>query len=178
MCLGFLLFVLSTSISCLAEPYYNRMTSNAFTIKQELYARCLAYVQQRIDTARQAMESAQESANSESKSSAGDKYETGRAMAQLERDRHAQLLAQAQQMAQELARLHVDKRYDTVQPGSLVTTSRGQFFISISAGKLSISGVDYFAVSPASPIATVLTGHRAGDVVPFNNQTYQVLDVV
>ena len=154
------------------------MTATPLTTKQELYARCQAYVQQRIDTARQAMESAQESANSESKSSAGDKYETGRAMAQLERDRHAQLLAQAQNMTQELARLHIEKSYDTVQPGSLVTTNRGRFFISISAGKLCIDGVDYFAVSSASPIATALTGHLAGDVVPFNNQTYQVLDVV
>lgn len=135
-------------------------------------------MQQRIDTARQAMEAAQEAANSEEKSSAGDKYETGRAMAQLERDRHAHLLAEAMKLSQDLARLTIDKTYDTVQPGSLVTTNRGAFFVSISAGKLMLDGSDYFAVSPASPIATALSGRKAGDVVMFNKLTYQLLSVI
>ena len=143
-------------------------------MKQQLFLLCQQYVQQRIDTARQAMEAAQESANSEEKSSAGDKYETGRAMAQLERDRHAQLLAEARKLEGDLQRLNIDKAYDTVQPGSLVITSRGQFFISVSAGKLTVDGTDYFAVSPASPIAALLMGHRAGDVVTFNKLTYTI----
>lgn len=147
------------------------------TTKQELYNHCAYYVQQRITTARLAMEAAQESANSESKSSAGDKYETGRAMAQLERDRHAQLLAQARKMEQELIRLNVGKDYTTVQAGSLVTTNRGSFFISISAGKLQVADADYFAVSSASPVATALSGHKAGDTLTFNNMTYQILSV-
>ncbi|QJW92228.1 3-oxoacyl-ACP synthase [Spirosoma taeanense] len=124
------------------------------------------------------MEAAQESANSESKSSAGDKYETGRAMAQLERDRHAQLLAEALKLEQELIRLNTEKTYATVQPGSLVITSRGRFFISISAGKLNIDGSDYFAVSPASPIGVALAGHKAGDTVQFNAMSYQLTEVV
>lgn len=153
------------------------MIVNALSIKQNLHSRCQQYVQQRIDTARQAMELAQESANSESKSSAGDKYETGRAMAQLERDRHAQLLAEARKMEQELTRLNVDKAYDIVQPGSLVTTNRGIFFISISAGKMTLDTTDYFAVSPASPVAIALSGHRSGDGVTVNKLIYQVLSV-
>lgn len=146
-------------------------------IRQALLVACQVYVQQRIDTARQAMEAAQASANEESKSSAGDKYETGRAMAQIERDRHAQLLAEALKLQQELARTNIDKAYETVQPGSLVSTDRGRFFISISAGKLTHDGVDYFAVSPASPIAALLIGKRVGDVVTFNRQPYRLLTV-
>ncbi|MFD2936850.1 3-oxoacyl-ACP synthase [Spirosoma flavum] len=146
-------------------------------IKSALFTLCETYVQQRITTARQAMEAAQESANEESKSSAGDKYETGRAMAQLERDRHAQLLAEAKKLEQELTRLNIDKTYEIIQPGSLVTTNRGSFFISISAGKLALDGSDYFAISAASPIGTLLGGHRAGNSVTFNKVTYQVLEV-
>ena len=145
--------------------------------KADLLVHCQQYVQQRIDTARQAMEAAQESANSESKSSAGDKYETGRAMAQLERDRHAQLLAEALKLEQDLNRLNVEKQHETVQPGSLVFTNRGAFFISISAGKLSLDGTDYFAVSPASPIATALAGRKTGDEITFNRILYQVVTI-
>ncbi len=147
------------------------------TLKHQLLVQCQQYIQQRITTARQAMQAAQEAANSEEKSSAGDKYETGRAMAQLERDRHAQLLADALNIEQELSRINVEKEYTVVQPGSLVSTDRGRFFISISAGKLNIEGRDYFAVSPASPIAVALLGKKAGDVIAFNRQTYRVESV-
>lgn len=140
-------------------------------------ALCQAYIQKRIDTARQAMEAAQEAANSESKSSAGDKYETGRAMAQLERDRHAQLLAEAQKVERELTQINIDKTYETVQPGSLVITNRGLFFISIGAGKLTVDGVDYFAVSAASPIASALVGRKANETITFNKMVYQVMEV-
>ncbi|GAB4031666.1 3-oxoacyl-ACP synthase [Spirosoma jeollabukense] len=154
------------------------MTGTDQQTKEALLALCQHYVQQRIDTAKEAMQAAQESANSESKSSAGDKYETGRAMAQLERDRHAQLLAEAIKLSQELSRQTIDKKYDSIQPGSLVVTNRGVFFISISAGKLTLNGKDYFAVSAASPIATVLASKKIGDAATFNNLTYQILEVV
>ncbi len=123
------------------------------------------------------MEAAQESANSESKSSAGDKYETGRAMAQLERDRYAQQLDGALTLEQELARINSEKEYSTVQPGSLVTTNRGTFFISISAGKLRVDNKDIFAVSPASPVGVALAGRRAGEEVMFNKMVYTIISV-
>ncbi|GAB3018795.1 hypothetical protein GCM10027185_14700 [Spirosoma pulveris] len=123
------------------------------------------------------MEAAQEAANSESKSSAGDKYETGRAMAQLERDRHAQLLAEAVKIEQELKQLAIEKNYEKVQPGSVAVTNRGLFFISIGAGKMTLDGADYFAVSAASPIGALLAGHRAGDSVTFNKMVYQIQEV-
>lgn len=143
-------------------------------IKSILYARCLAYVQERILTATEAMLSAQESANSESKSSAGDKYETGRAMAQLERDRHAQLLADAKRMLAELEKINPDTTTSVVVPGSLVQTSRGTFFLAISAGKLTHDGADYFAVSVASPIGALLMGKRVGETVVFNKMEYEI----
>ena len=154
------------------------MTDIDLQVKSALYSLCEAYVQQRVNTAKEAMQAAQESANTEEKSSAGDKYETGRAMAQLERDRHAQLLAEAKKLDQELARINVDKTYESVQPGSLVITNRGAFFISISAGKLTLEGADYFAISPASPIGAVLTGKKSGDTVVFNKLSYQIVKVL
>lgn len=151
--------------------------SNQQQIKAALFTQCEVYVQLRVSTAKQAMEAAQEAANSESKSSAGDKYETGRAMAQLERDRNAQLLAEAQKVERDLKQINIDKSYTIGQPGSLIMTSRGKFFISIGAGKLTLDGTDYFAVSAASPIGIALSGRKAGDSVVFNKMAYQVLEV-
>lgn len=146
-------------------------------IKEALYAHCQAYVETRMTNARQAMEAAQEAANSESKSSAGDKYETGRAMAQLERDRHATLLADATRQQQELGQIDAQKTYQTVQPGSVAMTSQGNYFIAISAGKIRVEDVDYFAVSPASPIAAALKNRKTGETVTFNKMVYLIRDV-
>ncbi|MFC7667887.1 hypothetical protein ACFQT0_11175 [Hymenobacter humi] len=66
--------------------------------KRALHAACQAFIQERIDAARTAMQAAQESSSSETKSSAGDKYETGREMANAERDRNAAHMQQAQQL--------------------------------------------------------------------------------
>lgn len=120
------------------------------------------------------MLTAQESANSETKSSAGDKYETGRAMAQEERNRNAVQLQQALQLQGELARINPIVPCDTVRPGALVATSLGRFYISISAGKLTLDGQECFAVSAAAPVAAALSGRRAGEDVTFNGQKVQI----
>ncbi|MCU0369347.1 MAG: 3-oxoacyl-ACP synthase, partial [Cyclobacteriaceae bacterium] len=67
-------------------------------LKQCLFQYCTEFVNRRIENARLASESAQDSANMEEKSSAGDKYETGRAMAQLENEKALQQLAEANKL--------------------------------------------------------------------------------
>ncbi|SHK60170.1 3-oxoacyl-ACP synthase [Hymenobacter psychrotolerans] len=143
-------------------------------IKSNLHAACLAYVQERIDACQAAIQAAQESANSETKSSAGDKYETGRAMAQNERDRNAVQLQQARQLLGELQRINPELPCDAVRPGALVRTSMGVFYLGISAGKLTVEGQDYFAVSAAAPVAVALAGKRAGEEAVFNGRKIRV----
>ncbi|MBH8558302.1 3-oxoacyl-ACP synthase [Hymenobacter negativus] len=141
-------------------------------VKPALHAACQAFIEQRISAARTAMQAAQESSSSETKSSAGDKYETGREMANAERDRNAAHMQQAQQLQAELARISPDAPCDTARPGALVSTSLGRFYISISAGKL--EGTDVFAVSPAAPVAVALKGLRAGEEAVFNGKTVRI----
>lgn len=145
------------------------------TSKPTLHALCHAFIEQRISAARTAMLAAQESSSSETKSSAGDKYETGREMANAERDRNAAHMQQAQQLQAELARISPDSPCDTVRPGALVHTSLGRFYISISAGQL--PGLEVFAVSSAAPVVVALKGLRAGQEAVFNGKAVRVLAV-
>ena len=147
------------------------------TPKPALHALCHVFIEQRISAARTAMQAAQESSSSETKSSAGDKYETGREMANAERDRNAAHMQQAQQLQVELARINPEAACDTVRPGALVTTSMGRFYISVSAGKLAGEGPEVFAVSAAAPVAVALKGLRAGEQAVFNGIVVQVLTV-
>ena len=145
--------------------------------KDLLYAACVEYLEKRIENARAAMEIAQQAANEEGKSSAGDKYETTRAMMQAERDRHAIQLAEALRLQQELAAIHPAYASDSVSSGSLVVTSQGNFYVSISAGRIVLDGTVYVAVSPVSPVGAALLRKKAGDVVEFNGKTLMIESV-
>jgi len=116
------------------------------------------------------MQNAQDSANEETKSSAGDKYETGRAMAQIERDRHAQLFDQLRQERAVLDRIDPDFVFQRVGLGALVTTSVGVFFVSVSAGMVVIDGQKVIAMSPQSPLGASLMGKQAGDSFLFQQK--------
>jgi transcription elongation GreA/GreB family factor len=146
-------------------------------LKQQLYALCEAYIEQRIATAQDAIRTAQSSANEETKSSAGDKYETGRAMMQLEIEKNTVQLAEAQKLKQLLEQIKPEKRTEKVQLGSLVFTDQGNFYISISVGQLQLDGKTYFAIAPTSPIGLKLNVHIVGDSVPFNNKNYNVKEI-
>jgi hypothetical protein len=146
--------------------------------KSSYYAACRAYVQMRLDAARAGMAAAQESSNSETKSSAGDKYETGREMANQERDRHAAQLHEAQKLLVDLQKINPELPNDTVRSGALVETSLGLFYLSIGAGKLTTADKqDFVAVSPAAPILVALSGRRVGEEILFNGKPVRVLAV-
>ena len=57
-------------------------------LKKQLYALCLQYAQDRIQTAALALAGSKQAAHEETKSSAGDKYETSREMMQQDTDRN------------------------------------------------------------------------------------------
>jgi len=147
-------------------------------LKRDLYTLCVNYVKARIATAKQAIDDAQQSAGEETKSSAGDKYETGREMMQQETDRNQAQLNEANKLLIALNQINVDGSSLSAIPGSLVITDNGKFYLSISAGALSLNGEGYFAVSPASPIGGKLLGSKAGDEFNLNGKNYKIKEVV
>lgn len=147
-------------------------------IKTSLLAACRKYVDQRIENAQEAIASASDAAGDDTKSSAGDKFETTREMMQQELNRHHQLLADAKRMEQVLDSLDVRADGGPAKPGSLVTTNQGSFFIAISIGQLQINSLSYWVISPASPLGQRLVGIKTGDHLTFNGVRYQVTGVV
>ncbi|TNE82395.1 MAG: 3-oxoacyl-ACP synthase [Bacteroidetes bacterium] len=127
----------------------------------------------RIQHAEKAMKRAQEAANSEEKSSAGDKYETARAMGQLERDMHARQLDQALKEMQMLERLPAASG-ESIQNGSLVQTSNGAYFLSIGLGKLEFGKENCILLSAASPLGKLFIGKKAGEEINWNKETITI----
>ena len=112
--------------------------------------------------------------NSDTKSSAGDKHEVGRAMVQQELDQLETQLSKVQVMQQELARVPLDRVYEQAGFGSLVGTDQGNYFIAIGLGAVEVDGERCFAVSLASPIGQALKDKKAGEVVDFNGKRITV----
>lgn len=146
-------------------------------MKDQLYQLCLAFIEKRIATATEALQQAQEASNDDTKSSAGDKFETGREMAQQDINRNKQLLGDAQQQKSILLTLADVAETAKVRSGSLVVTNNGNFYISISAGQLQLAGETYFAISAASPIGKLLIGKAAGDKFDFNGKDYLIKEI-
>ncbi|MCO4294309.1 3-oxoacyl-ACP synthase [Solitalea sp. MAHUQ-68] len=146
-------------------------------IKQQLYIACKNYIEQRIATIEKAIHSAREASTDDTKSSAGDKYETTREMMQQEIDRNATQLNEALKLKQVITAINPEHSSAVIQPGSLAITNNGSFYIAISAGALNINGANYFAVSAASPIGAKLMKLKKGDSFQFNGKTYSISDV-
>jgi transcription elongation GreA/GreB family factor len=143
-------------------------------LKEQLYKMCIDYVQKRISEARQAINDAQDSSDEETKSSAGDKYETGREMMQQVADQAQVQLNEANKLMVALSAIAYNTDHSNADTGSIVYTNHGQFYIAISAGTLSTGPQTFYAVSPASPIGVKLNGRKAGDEFDLNGRAYKI----
>lgn len=117
---------------------------------------------------------AKDSRDNDTKSSAGDKYETGRAMMQQEMDQAENRLSQIKALKNELNRLPLEESSDDVIPGSLVKTTAGMFFIGVSLGKIEVGDQMIFAISTASPLGKLLHLKKEGDTILFNGQEQKI----
>ncbi|AOM76051.1 3-oxoacyl-ACP synthase [Pedobacter steynii] len=147
-------------------------------IKEKLYLLCLGFIEQRIQTAETALEQAREASNDDTKSSAGDKFETTREMMQQDITRNKSLLMDAQQNLQLLNSIKDTSGNERVRNGNLAYTSQGIFYISISAGQLQLEGESIFAISSVSPIGKLLIGKQKGDTFAFNGKDYLLKDII
>ena len=136
-------------------------------MKEKLIEYVKNYLDQRIQNSLSAMQAAQESANGDSKSSAGDKYETTRAMGHLDREMHARMYQQALQERQSLERLDDTITYKKGAFGAFMKTTMGDFFLSVSIGALEIEGKKLMIISPQSPIGTLLMHKGVGETFSF-----------
>jgi len=147
-------------------------------IKAELFAKCEEYVNNKINSAQEAIDNAQKSANTETKSSAGDKYETGRSMMQLEILKYSAQLNEGFNLKKVLNKIDYSKPYEKIQTGSLVRTNNGNFFIAISAGKFIVDKEEFMTISFSSPLAQVLHNKQVNDKVYFRKKEYFIKSII
>ena len=146
-------------------------------LKTEVYQVCLNLVNRKITQAISLMDEAQQAANSDTKSSAGDKHETSRAMAMLEKDKAANQLAEANKLKQLLSQINPKTVSKKVGLGSLVKTNNGWFYVSVGIGKVELKSETIFCISLASPIGQAMQGREQGEMIVFNQQRIEVVEL-
>ena len=151
--------------------------SEKLSYKQRLKAHCLSVIQLRIDTASEGMEDAQDAANSEEKSSAGDKYETSRAMNQIVRDNYAHQLSVAVQDMNLLQTVNADMLYDKADNGAVIYSADLIYFIATGLGVITFEGMKVVVLSPKAPLSNLLREKGKGDSVTLNGKSITITDV-
>ncbi len=146
--------------------------------KEKLYTFCSSYVEGVTLRIQTSIQDIQESLASETKSSAGDKHETGRAMLQLEREKLGQQLAEAEKMSQILQKVSSKNKSETVVLGSLVKTTEINYYIAISAGEFKDKSETTYCISMGTPIGQLLFGKREGDTVIFNGAELYIQEII
>jgi transcription elongation GreA/GreB family factor len=146
--------------------------------KEQLLKFCWGYVDTRTERLKKSAAALQESLDSETKSSAGDKHETGRAMVQLEQEKLAQQLVELDRLQEVLQKINVETAQGKIRLGSWVKTGTAQYFLAISCGAAPWEGQTVYCISAGSPIAQLLMGKEAGQTFDFNGNTHTILEVM
>lgn len=153
------------------------MKSN-LELKSQLHQHCLRYIDNRFQTVQNTINDIQESLLSETKSSAGDKHETGRAMLQLEREKAGNQLAETQKIKEAFSKIDISKNPKAIGLGSLVYTTKSNYYIAISAGEIKINNIVFYAISSNTPIGQLLMGKSVADKVVFNGAVFTITIVI
>lgn len=146
--------------------------------KKVLKEKCISFIQERMDTLRVAMEQAQTSANEETKSSAGDKYETSRAMGHLAKDMYARQLVETGKELASISSIDCSVKNLSVTPGSFVKCGDISYFILAGIGKITYDGEMIYVISPNAPVAKLLIGKKTGDKLSINKNTLQIIEIL
>ena len=138
---------------------------------QTLYEEKLQLLQNRMAETRSALES-------ESKGSAGDKHETGRAMIQLEQEKLGTQIVQLEKDLSHFQRLDKKGPYKEVRSGALIETSGILVFIGPGLGPIEWNDKKIACISLAAPLAKVLLGKKPGDKAYFNGKEIEILSII
>ena len=148
------------------------------SIKDQLHKKCIAIVDDKIKVQEKAFSDIQNALLSETKSSAGDKHETGRAMLQIEREKIGRQLSELARIQTVLQKIETTTVSPVISLGSVVYTSQHQYFIAASLGEMTLENDSFYCISPQTPIGKILLSKRKGDLVNFNGTSIEILEVV
>ena len=150
------------------------MTDFNLSLKTRVHELCIQLVKDKIKIIDNLYLSNQNALDSSTKSSAGDKHETSRAMIHLDQEKLSIQLLELNKSLRILSQIDIVE-HSSVNMGTLFKTNNSIFYISIGLGQVSFNGYDIFIMSPVSPLSQRLIGLNQHDTIEFNGVTHNIL---
>lgn len=109
------------------------------------------------------------------KSSAGDKHETSKAMADIEAEKLSKSLDRVKRQLTILSNIKPNSNSKKIENGSLFQANNNWYFIAIAYGRLNTPSLgDVFVISTEAPIAQNFMGKKIGDTAVFNTISFTI----
>lgn len=118
-----------------------------------------------------------QSMQNDTKSTAGDKHETSRAMAQIEQEKIGNQLAETVKLKNQLVSISSLTSNDTIRSGNLVETNNGFFFLGIPFGQLKIDPTSVFCLSVVAPLGQLLLDKKMNDTILLNGKSIEIIGI-
>ena len=148
------------------------------TIKLKVYEAIQAQLIQNKQLIINSLNDLTNDAKNDTKSTAGDKHETGRAMMQHEQEKLRLQLVELENQISFLQKINPENKAAKIQLGSMVQTDKACFYIAIAFGQLKIQTQQIFVISPIAPIAQQMLGKSINDQFEMNGLTYKISAIV
>ena len=148
------------------------------TLKESIHQVLRKQLTLRINEIQNILEDLHLSGSRDAKSSAGDKHETGVAMAQLEQEKLRYQIQEFQKMQDVVRKINPSKTNSKINLGSLVQTDKGWFYISVGLGSLTFKEQVIFAINPEAPFGKALIEKEKGDSIHFNGVESEIIQVL
>lgn len=145
---------------------------NAF--KQKLLTSCKEVIDKKISALNEALSEVTDAGNNETKSTAGDKHETSRAMMQIEQEKIGKQIQEWEIQKNSLTKIDLEKTLNNISLGSFIETNRGLFFIAANIGKIKVEEKEVMVISLQSPLGLAFLKHKTGNSFELNNIVYQI----
>lgn len=145
--------------------------------KQKILQYYRQQVQDKIDAFRDMVAALTEGAANDAKGSAGDKHETALSMMHLEQEKLNHKITEFMEQKSVLERINADEKHDRVVLGSLVVANGHNLFVSTALQKISLEGKTVLALSPQSPLGTMMMGKTVGESFEVNGTMYHIQSV-
>jgi hypothetical protein len=147
-------------------------------LKAKAYEIAISKIKEKMQMFREERNAINQGILEDNKSSAGDKFETGRETMTQDLNTVEKQLKQAHFEFDELCRLQSIKGISpTIQEGSLVKIGNDLFLISISLGQINVGDSKVFLLSENSPLGQSLIGKKENEEIQFRGKPMKILEI-
>lgn len=139
--------------------------------KEEVFKQAILILKTRIQELKEERKAISDGILEDDKSSAGDKFETGREMLTQDLRQVESQITSNSNLLDEIYRVQsVKSQSSNVREGSLIRLDGEYFLIAAAVGKITVNEQGVHLISAASPLAQSVMGKGSGDKVLFKGK--------